>query len=291
MNLALRAAVVLLPVSSLFAAAERFPFVIPGDDATPNAADFSWLNAKPAGSNGFVQVRDGHFYTGGERLRLWGVNTCFGANFPAHADAEKVAAHLAKLGMNVVRFHHHETSPAPRGLLQPPRDGKRAFDPEVLDRQDYFLDQLHRHGVYANLNLHVGRALSQAEGFPAGNDEREFHYDKFILYFDPGVRARFKEFCRDYLGHVNPYRQLRRADDPAVAVVEITNENSFSTKGPGVARRLPKGYRDEFVRQWNAWLKAKYGASTSLKAAWNKDAVSPGETLVQLDGSEAAWKA
>lgn len=271
----------------------RFPFAIPGDDAERTATDFSGLNAKPAGADGFVAVRDGHFFAGKERLRIWGVNTCFGANFPSHADAEKVAARFAKLGINGVRFHHHETSPAPRGLLQPPRDGVRAFDPERVDRLDYFLDQLARRGIYANLNLHVGRTFTAAEGFPADDLGQEFHYDKFMLYFDPRMRTLFKAFCREYLGHVNPYRQLRRADDPSVAMVEITNENSFSTKGSAAARRLPKPHRDEFARQWNAWLKAKYGTDDALKTAWNKDAEPPGATLARLDGSAATsnlWK-
>lgn len=269
----------------------RFPFVIPGDDAEKTATDFSWLNAKPAGADGFVTIRDGHFYEGKERLRIWGVNTCFSASFPPHEDAEKVAAHLAKLGVNAVRVHHHDSAPAPRGLLAPARGGQRAFDPAMLDRQDYFLDQLARRGIYANLNLHVGRTFTAAEGFPADDLGQEFHYDKFILYFDPRMRVLFKEFCREYLGHVNPYRRLSRADDPSVALVEITNENSFSTKGPAAARRLPKPYRDEFARQWNEWLKAKYRTSDGLKAAWNKDAEPPGEFIARMDGSTESFKA
>ncbi len=272
------------------AQSERFPFVIPGDDAEKTATDFSWLNAKPAGAGGFVTIRDGHFFEGGERLRIWGVNFCFSADFPAHADADKVAAHLAKLGINAIRFHHHESSPAPRGILAAARDGKRELDAEMLERQDYFLDQLARRGIYANLNLHVGRTFTAAEGFPGDELGQEFHYDKFILYFEPRMRALFKDFCRAYLGHVNPYRKLSRADDPAVAVVEITNENSFSTKGPAAARRLPKPYRDEFARQWNAWLKAKYKTSDAARAAWSKDAEPPGETLVRMDGSAESFK-
>src|ERR1035438_3621394 len=86
------------------ATAERFPFVVPGDDATKSATDFSGLSPKAAGADGFVRIQDGHFFSGPSRLRIWGVNLCFGANFPSHEDAEKVAAHLAKLGVNGVRM-------------------------------------------------------------------------------------------------------------------------------------------------------------------------------------------
>ncbi|MCX7009986.1 MAG: hypothetical protein NTY53_22550, partial [Kiritimatiellaeota bacterium] len=169
-------------------AAERFPFVIPGDDASKSATDFSALNGKAAGADGFVRIKDGHFFTDAGRLRIWGVNTCFSANYPSHAEADAAAAHMAKLGINAVRMHHHETAAAPRGLLAPPKDGKRVMDPEMLDRQDYFLDQLHQHGIYANLNLHVGREFSKAEGFESAGELRDFHYDKFLIYFEPRMR-------------------------------------------------------------------------------------------------------
>ena len=75
--------------------AEPFPFVIPGDDASATATDMSRLSPWPAGAGGFVRIRDGHFVTDGGRLRIWGVNLCFGANFPTHEESEKVAALLA----------------------------------------------------------------------------------------------------------------------------------------------------------------------------------------------------
>src|SRR6516225_8967557 len=83
-----------------------FPFVIPWDDASPTLTDVSALNPTPAGQNGSITARDGHFYDGkGQRVRFLGVNLCYRANFPAKADAEKVAARLRKYGINIVRLH------------------------------------------------------------------------------------------------------------------------------------------------------------------------------------------
>jgi hypothetical protein len=274
-------------------AAEKFPFVIPGDDASPSVTDFSGLNGRSAGADGFVRIQDGHFFTDAGRLRIWGVNTCFGADYPTHADAEAVAVHMAKLGINAVRMHHHETGMPPRGILAPPKNGKRVLDPEMLDRQDYFLDQLHKHGIYANLNLHVGRTFTEAEGFLSKDLPRDFQYDKFLIYFEPRMRAEFKEFCRAYLGHVNPYRKLRRADDPGIAVVEITNENSFNTLGLPVALKLPEPYRAEFLKQWNAWLGQHYKSTKELKQAWGAGFEPPGPEVCKLDataGKLGAWR-
>jgi hypothetical protein len=141
--------------------ADRFPFHIPGDDAADTVTDFSGLSHRPAGAGGFVRIQDGHFTTDLGRLKIWGVNICFGANFPSRDESGKIAAHLAKLGVNGDRLHFFDHAPAPAGILGPITSGKRELDPEQLDRQDYFLDQLHRRGIYVNINLHVGTGGTQ----------------------------------------------------------------------------------------------------------------------------------
>lgn len=268
------------------AGAPRFAFVIPGDDASPGATDFSWLSAGPAGAEGFVRIRDGHFHTDAGRIRFWGVNTCFGANFPERADAEKVSAHLAKLGVNAVRIHHHDTSPAPRGIWSPGSGAKRELSAEQLERQDYFLQQLHGRGIYANLNLHVGREVSAAEGVSREGLPYAARMDKYLLYFVPELKVRLKEFCRAYLLHENPYRRLRRVDDPGIAMIEITNENAFSHLGPEIAAQLPEPHRGEFQRQWNGWLARTYRSTAELRRAWGAANEPPGEPLAHGD----AWR-
>jgi len=259
-----------------------FPFVIPGDDASHTATDFSWLSSGPAGADGFVRIRHGQFYTEHHRLRIWGVNLCFGANFPpSHQIAETVAAHLAKLGVNGVRMHHHDTAPAPRGVWDGYRNGRRLLDPVQLDRQDYLMAQLIRHGIYINLNLHVGRTFTEKEGFVSRGLPRAARYDKYILYFDPRMRERFKEFCRAYLTHYNPYRHRRRVEDPGIAMIEITNENPFSRRGPELALELPEPYRSEFQALWNRWLKKRYGTTAALRRAWQRGMEPLGKPIVE----------
>jgi hypothetical protein len=138
----------LIALGALFlsraSAVEPFPFVLPWDDATPGITDLSGYLEKPAGRHGFVTARDGHLFAGEKRIRFFGVNLAFGANFPTHADATKVAARMAKFGINCVRFHHLDTSVAPAGLLEKDRV---TLNPENLDRLDYFIAQLKAHGI------------------------------------------------------------------------------------------------------------------------------------------------
>ena len=268
------------------AADERFDFVIPGDDASASVTNLSSLSPKPAGADGFVRVRDAHFFTDAGRIRFWGMNTCFSANFPEHADAEKVAAHLAKLGLNALRLHHHDTSAEPRGIWGPMVEGRRTLSATQLDRQDYFLEQLHRRGIYVNLNLHVGRELTEAEGVRREGLPYSTRMDKYLLYFMPQMREQLKQFCRDYLRHENPYRKLRRVDDPGIAMIEITNENSFSKLGPELAADLPDPYRSEFKRQWNDWLARHYSDTAAVVKAWSGSNEPLGATLAD----SSAWR-
>src|SRR5262245_17962786 len=90
----------LLSLGSTTLAADLFPFVLPWDDASPGVTNISNHLHQPAGGKGFVEARDGHLYLGKERIRFFGVNMAFGGNFPTHADAEKIAARMAKFGIN-----------------------------------------------------------------------------------------------------------------------------------------------------------------------------------------------
>ena len=196
-----------------------FPFVLPWDDATPSIANVSnWLD-KPAGSHGFVVARDGHLYEGEKRIRFFGVNFCFGASFPTHDAAEKIAARMAKFGINCVRFHHMDGQPAPNGIFRP---DMRTLDPGQLDKLDYFIAQLKKNGIYADLNLHVSRTypgLPRWEGMPS--------FDKGVDNFHPSMIDLQREYTRDLLTHTNAYTHTRYADEPAVALVEINNENAL----------------------------------------------------------------
>ncbi len=90
-----------------------FPFVLPWDDAAPGTiTDVSFLNARPAGVNGEIVPRNGHFVESktGKRIRFIGTNFAAKDAFPTHADAEKVATRIAKLGINLVRLHHMDNS-------------------------------------------------------------------------------------------------------------------------------------------------------------------------------------
>ena len=268
--------------------AQSVPFVIPGDDATASATDFARLLVTPAGANGFVQVKDGHFFTGDQRIRFWGMNLCFGANFPSHEEADKAAPHLAKLGCNAIRFHHMDMQDAPNGIWQTNEDGSRELSAEQVDRLDYFLARLHENGIYANINLHVSRTLTEPEGYPQlKNGQWWAGANKWVTYYDPDVQSELKQYCRDLLDHTNPYRKLKRTEDPGIALIEMLNENFFSVKGTALLKHLPDRFVESYRVKWNQWLQTKYADHESLASAWK-----PGSTNSQPKPvfTPAAWE-
>ncbi len=209
-----------------------FPFVLPwSDSASGTATDVSFLNTKPAGANGLIVSRDGHFVETktGKRIRFLGTNFAARAAFPSHADAEKVAARIAKLGINLVRMHHMDNVDwgQPDSIWDYSYKDRQHISAAQLDRLDYLIAQLKKNGVYVNLNLHVSRQFSAADGFPESVSQIKFGYDKRVDEFDARMIALQKQYAHDLLTHVNPYTGLAYASDPAIAMVEINNENSL----------------------------------------------------------------
>jgi hypothetical protein len=251
-------------------AGELFPFVLPWDDTSPSVANLTSWHPTPAGRNGFVYMKDGHLWepSAGEgptarlaenpdpasprRLRLLGVNLCFDANFPSKEDAPKVAARMAKFGINCVRFHHMEFYPAPRGIV---KEDLQTLDPENLDKLDFFIAELKKRGIYSDLNLHVSRVYP---GFPKEwPGGPSFH--KGVDQFQPELIQSQKDFARDLLRHVNPYTGLSYLDEPAVVLVEINNENGLMFQWHGRdLDEMPDPFKAELNRQWTRWLLGKY---------------------------------
>ena len=255
-------------------AGEMVPFVIPAKPNPNSLIAVTSFEPVRTDSNR-LQATDGHFYRSGERVRLWGVNLSFGANMPRHEDAPYIAARLAAAGVNSVRCHHMDTARWPRGLWNA-EDGK-TISSEALDRLDFFIDQLARHGIYVNINLHVGRAHSEYLDLPKANRQ----YDKISNIFTPALIDAQKQFARQLLTHINPYRKVRYADDPAVAFVEITNENSFFMwDSENTLRTLPPYYADILQKKYNAWLKKRYGSDEKLLYIWAEGTEPLGKNIL-----------
>ncbi|WP_419204892.1 capsular biosynthesis protein [Bordetella trematum] len=259
------------------APAALFPFEI--DLATlsgaPDAAD---LNHALEPSDRLV-ARDGHFYRVGgdgrsgtaddERVRLFGINLTFGANFPEPAQASKFARDLRKLGMNAVRLHHLDSLPSdyPEGPISILTTGPfPTFSDEAVTRLRGLIEALAAEGLYVNLNLHVGyRFRPRIDGLPDldGGQDRPALSAPIHLY-DPRLLARQETYARTLI------ERLGLRDNPALAMVEINNESSLlaSWLGTDWASAVPSAYAPQLRQRWQAWLLAQYGSLQQACEAW-----------------------
>ncbi len=266
-----------------------FPFVIPWDDTLKGTAtDVSFLNAAPAGKNGRIVAKGGHFVEAntGKRVRFMGTNLTALSAFPTHADADKIAGRLAKLGFNIVRFHHLQNSwdLAAGGSIWKKDKPMVEVDPKQLDKLDYFVFALKKKGIYTNLNLQTTRDYLPEMGFP--EEVRQLKdFAKKIDKVDRKMIALQKQYAKDLLDRKNPYTGLRYKDDPALAVVEINNENSLvgwpgESPGQGLAE-MPPYFRGEVQTAWNAWLKKSYSTDNALRASWAEGVTPDGPSLIK----------
>ena len=191
--------------------------------------DVSFLLDAPAGKHGFVRAQGAHLVTGdGKRIRFWGMNVTDWSKgsimVPSKEDSPLWAATLARFGVNCVRFQFLDL-PTPRGLIDGKRDDTRALDPEVFDREDFFIAELEKRGIYINFNLLVGRPFKAGDGVQDYQKIREGA--KGISLYDPRIIELQKEYAKQLLAHYNPYTKFEYRNDPAVAMVEINNENAL----------------------------------------------------------------
>jgi len=225
-------------------------------------------------------VKGGHFVDGaGKRIRFLGVNLGYAGCFPEHADAERLAARLAKLGVNCVRLHSMDALYAPKGIWDPAFTDHQHIDAGQLDKLDYLIYQFKRRGIYANINLHVTRKFSEADGFPEADKLPK--YDKGVDNFEPRMIALQKEYAKQLLTHKNPYTKSGYVDEPSVAMVEINNENSLVEDClDGSVGDLPEYYLSQFREKWVSWLRAKYPSIEQLRASWQAGSEPIGDNIL-----------
>ena len=207
-----------------------FPFVI-SFDAPDNITNISKQIDAPAGKDGFVRVKDGHFVTDKGPIRFWGTNLCFMANFPSKEQADKLAARLARFGYNCVRLHHMDTG---NNSIVSGQQTLTELDRQKLDALDYMIAAFKKHGIYVNINLHVGRWLDDRDGFPFR--EQRPGYDKGVGNFEPRMIELQKKYARDLLTHINPYTTLfRSAGLMIVTVSRFVNSAPVTIKASGIS--------------------------------------------------------
>lgn len=272
------------------------PFRLPWYGADPNITSFAGWNQPIATDAPWVEVNEeGHYVLNGRRIRFLGVNVTASGAFPDATRAEAHAARLARFGFNSVRFHHLE-APWEKGrvLVDYAQGNSRELSAERLDRLHYFIARLADQGIYTNLNLLVSREFQRADGLGEEISQMEWKDQHILGFFNEKALELHKEYARKLLTAPNPHRGgVPLAQDPAVAFVEIMNENGLLQKWfEGVTDTMPERYRRDLQARWNGWLKSRYTNTAEMLAAWGVVDEAMGPNLLangDFSAAPAGW--
>ena len=230
-----------------------FPFYNFGFDKNSKISAFN-LNTPITSENDRILVSDdGHLKANNQRIRIFGTNL---SNIPDRDMAPVYADFLAAEGYNCIRFHHVDSSWTNAFLRKDSRTGKWVINEFSLDNFDFFVNELKKRGIYVNINLLTGRDMSSKDGLHNSIDKvKDWKHKHCFGFWNQEARDLQKQYAKDILTHVNPYTNLSYTEDPAIAIVEINNENGLVH---GYLNNMLKDYDDtlwlELENKWNEYL-------------------------------------
>lgn len=249
--------------------APMFPFQ-PTHDAPQNITNVAFwpsTDGNQAGATGFITAKGEEFKDAlGNTKRFLGTNICFSGNFPTHADAERVAEELARYGINVVRLHYVHHQFPPDKIYPKPNS---FIEPKQLERFDYLFAKLKEKGIYTYFQLNIARKFGEQNGFE--NASKLPHMNHGVDNIVEMMITLQKHYHYEILNHKNPYTGLKYKDEPAIAMLELANENSIIYSWFTPRYRFPdlvEPYASYIKKLWNSWLSLKYDSTEALKQAW-----------------------
>lgn len=232
------------------------------DTGGEKALDLRFLNQKRAGDDGFV-VRRGDefaFEKTGEPVRFWGV----GANAATNdkEGVKRLAKLLASLGVNAVRTH--------RFIADRSGDDPFQIDERYLDQLHYFVAAMAEEGIFTDISFYYPiwmrtKPSDDLPGYKVG--QQPFG----LLFWDERMQSLWKTWARELLTRPNPYTGKSLAEDPAVAIVEIINEDSlfFWTFDP--EKRIPPDAMKLLEMQFGNWASERYGSIGKALDTWGRN--------------------
>jgi hypothetical protein len=275
---------------------------------------------QPTPADGFIEVgTDGTFEVNGDPIRFFSTNFMdevsrpkWGGNLTVdaaadtanpvdrftslggdHADVDDhihaVLERLAVSGVNMIRIHHMDDAeflPGCADSTDPSCDWDEP-NPELLESLTRFIDAAGDAGIYVNLNLHSTRTFSSerfADVLDAANHD-DFKTTKYLIYALSELADAQKATATHILSATMPGGHTL-AEDPALGVIELTNENPLITKwyqakihgetdpamdGHDYAGSQAVLRMDEL---WNEWLAIVYSSDKDLETAWGTAWVS-----------------
>ncbi|MFW6189828.1 MAG: hypothetical protein ACOC7T_05270 [Planctomycetota bacterium] len=234
-------------------------FTPPEDQFTDDALlDLRRLNEQEAGRTGFIRLSEdgmGFVRGDGEPIRFWSAVSGL-----AQMDPEQMERHckfLSKRGVNMIRIH---------GNLAASEEGDRITDvnADAVEGIKRAVAVAKRHGIYVTISpywYHHKMPKSWGlEGYQGGE------MPTGTMFFNEKFQDGYKRWVRELYATPNPHTGVPLKDEPAVAIIQVKNEDSllfytFDRIPPEQKRKLGGMYAD--------WLREKYGSLQAAHRAWD----------------------
>jgi hypothetical protein len=269
------------PVLPAWDETDSWSFTPATDEFSPAAlVDLRSLNETIAGEHGRVRLSpDGNDFVRGDGapLRFWAVNT------EVQKQALPAVQHhlrfLAKRGVNLVRWHGFLNPRAPKNPATPLPPLEEPNQHEIEDCWK-LVAAARTAGVYVVISPYWGMNFRDTTrwGYSPNEGSGPFAGDngKGLLFFDARLQAAYKNWLRALFIPANPHTGLPLAQDPAVAILQIQNEDSLLH--PSLDRLHPR-HRAELAAQISTWLIQRHGSLAAARATWGDDPALPEDNL------------
>ena len=247
----------------------------PDPFSAKSAIDLRTLNEKTAGDGGWIGVKGSQFVHSqtGEPVRFWAVN---GPSSKATDDLRTEARMLAKHGVNLVRIHH--------GYF----DEKGDPDPAAVRHAIDVVQAMKAEGIYSHFSIYFPLWLKPRPGTPwlKGYDGQKTPFA--ALFFNKDFQKHYQEWWKALLLTPDPSSGTRLVDDPAVAGLEIINEDSYLFWTFN-AEAIPDPQLRLLETQFGDWLKQKYGSIDLALRAWGGLTIDRDHAALGRMGFRPLW--
>ena len=191
--------------------------------------------------------------------------------------ADRRAMWYSRMGINSVRLHKYADGGDWAGVMSD--HSITEFNPEKIDRMDYFVYALREQGIFTKLSPHFGVKIQPGDRARVpwfdeiGRDRSRVDAGHGAIYLAEELQEMHIEILVKTLEHRNPYTGLRYADDPAIWCIEFFNEDSVLFYGTNTRLLTLPTIRMRTADRFSEWLLARYGSEEAWREAWGDAAI------------------
>jgi hypothetical protein len=237
--------------------------------ADKSLLDLRYLNESFAGKNGFIKLSaDGNSFANGQGkgIRFW---ACNGGSLAKDFDDAKLdtfARFLAKIGVNMIRYH---------GAVNPRGKNTKLTDVDTSEVKSIWrcVAAMKKQGIYTVIspfwphNGHMGGWIPEEWGIEgySGTDDLWA-----VLYFNEKLKQGYKSWVKYLYTTPNPYTGVGLKDEPAVAIIQVENEDAvFFWTMASIKPELARMVGQQFAQ----WAIVKYGSLEAAAKSWGPQAI------------------